>query len=74
MIDSGELFLCCVGKPYVANSFSQSEYSARESDGRVAVTIVASRYYFYGSFSVKIKSSVNTKLTPYGMVIVLVYT
>ena len=62
------IFLCCVGKPYVAVSFSQSAYSAKESDGRVAVTVVAHRYYFYKSFSVKIKSSVNTKLRPYGMV------
>ncbi|XP_065902578.1 uncharacterized protein [Dysidea avara] len=52
-------------KPYVAVSFSQSAYSAKESDGRVAVTVVAHRYYFYKSFSVKIKSSVNTKLRPY---------
>jgi len=48
--------------------FSHIEYSARESDGQVAVTIVASRYYWYKSFSVWIKSSVNTRLRPYGTV------
>jgi len=51
--------------PYVSVYFNHSEYSARESDGRVAVAIVASRYYFYKSFSVLVKASVNTRLRPY---------
>ena len=54
--------------PYVTVYFSHSGYRGSESDGRVAVAILASRYNFYKSFSVKIKSSVNTRLTPYGMV------
>jgi len=53
---------------YVTVGFSHSGYRGSESDGRVAVVIVASRYNFYKSFSVKIKSSVNTRLRPYGMV------
>jgi len=52
----------------VTVGFSHSGYRGSESDGRVAVTIVASRYYFHKSFSVKIKSSVNTRLRPYGTI------
>ena len=54
---------------YVTVSFNQSEYNVRESDGRVAVTIVAYRHYFYGSFPVKIRTRVNTHLRPYGTVL-----
>ena len=48
-------------------SFKQSEYSVRESDGRVAITIQAARRYYYSSFYVKIRARVNTNLRPYGM-------
>jgi len=47
-------------------SFKQSEYTVKESDGRVAITIKAARRYFYKSFYVKIRSVVNTGLRPYG--------
>ena len=56
--------------PYVGAqvSFRYNGYSARESDGRVAIIIVAYRHkYFYKSFSVKIKSSVDTRLKSYGI-------
>jgi len=48
-------------------SFKQSEYSVKESDGRVAITIQATRRYYYSSFYVKIRASVNKNLRPYGM-------
>ena len=48
-------------------SFKQSEYTVKESDGRVAITVEADRSYFYDSFYVKIRASVNTDLKPYGM-------
>ena len=48
-------------------SLKQSEYSVRESDGRVAITIQAARRYYYSSFYVKIRARVNTYLRPYGM-------
>ena len=47
-------------------SFKQSEYWVKESDGRVAITIRADRRYFYDSFYVKIRASVNSDLKPYG--------
>ena len=43
-------------------SFKQSQYTVRESDGRVAITIQAARRYFYDSFYVKIRASVNRGL------------
>ena len=63
------LFVCFFTVvPYASVSFSHSVYNARESDGKVAVTIVASRYHYSRPFAVKIKSSVSTHLRPYGMV------
>ena len=50
-------------------SFKQSEYLVKESDGKVAITIEASRRNFYTSFYVKIRSVVNTRLIPYGKVV-----
>ena len=47
-------------------SFKQSEYWVKESDGRVAVTIQADRRYFYDSFYVKIRASVDSDLKHYG--------
>ena len=47
-------------------SFKQYEYRVRESDGRVAVTIEATRRYFYESFYVKIRAIVNRDLNHYG--------
>ena len=47
--------------------FKQSEYLVGESDGRVAITIQATRNYYYTSFYVKIRASVNKNLKPYGM-------
>ena len=47
-------------------SFKQSEYWVKESDGRVAITILADRRYFNDSFYVKIRVSVNRDLKPYG--------
>ena len=51
---------------YVRVSFKQSEYWVKESDGRVAVTIQADRRYFYDSFYVKIRASVDSDLKHYG--------
>ena len=48
-------------------SFKQSEYTVKESDGRVAITIRADRRYFDDSFYVKIRASVDTDLKPYGI-------
>ena len=56
---------------YVQVSFKQSEYTVRESDGRVAITIQAARRYFYDSFYVKIRASVNRDLKPYGTYIAI---
>ena len=50
-------------------SFKRSEYTVKESDGRVAITIEADRRYFYGSFYVKIRASVNEDLDPYGTIL-----
>ena len=47
-------------------SFKHSEYTVKESDGRVAITVEADRRYFYDSFYVKIRASVNKDLDPYG--------
>ena len=55
-------------------SFKQSEYTVRESDGRVAITVKADRRSFYGSFYVKIRANVNTDLRPYGTYKALKYS
>ena len=47
-------------------SFKQYEYTVRESDGRVAITIDADRRYFYESFNVKIRAFVNRDINHYG--------
>ena len=52
-------------------SFKQYEYTVRESDGRVAITIEANRRNFYKSFYVKIRAFVNRDLSDYGMHLLL---
>ena len=49
-------------------SFKHSDYTVRESAGRVAVTIEAAKssYYTRNSCYVKIRASVNKSLRPYG--------
>ena len=48
----------------VVVSFSHSEYTVKESDGRVAITIQAVRNYYsyYSSFHVRIRASVSRNL------------
>jgi len=65
MLYSTVAFITLLG-PHVAVSFNQGQYHTKGSDGKVPVTIVAYRYNFYKSFSVKIKSSVNIRLSSYG--------
>ena len=49
-------------------SFKHSEYTVNESAGSVAITVQADRshFYYYLSFCVKIKASINKHLNPYG--------
>ena len=56
-------------------SFKQSEYTVKESDGRVAIAIQATRGYVYDSFYVKIRASVNRALGyHYGVHLLTMYT
>ena len=48
----------------VVVSFKHSEYTVKESDGRVAITVQAVRNYYsyYASFYVRIRASVSRNL------------
>ena len=62
ILSSGYRYSYYASSSRVQVSFKQSQYTVRESDGRVAITIQAARRYFYDSFYVKIRASVNRGL------------
>ena len=61
-VDTLTMWISLLGGVVV--SFEHSEYTVKESTGRVAITIQAARsyYYYYASFYVKIRASVTRNL------------